>query len=201
MVADAVLPERADAVDRGSARKRLRQETAALHAALDRRIAPSELAGRPAYVEYLLGNLPCVAIETGLAEAGVDRFLPDWRQRQRSCSLLHDLTVLGERQPEQSAWAIDTDIGSILGWSYVLEGSRLGARLILQSVEKSQDPVVRSATRFLRHGEGENLWGSFQSALSQIDGDAVAIAQASAAANAAFRCFLRTFPTLSSVAG
>ncbi len=188
----SLLPS--DTAVKGAARKRLRAETQAAHSALDQILDLSALVSRPAYLAYLSGNLPCAAIEAGLADAGVRRFLPDWQQRQRRDSLQQDLDALGGQQITASPCAIESDIGTIMGWSYVLEGSRLGARLILQFVEKSVDPAVRSATHFLRHGEGENLWGSFQAALSQIDGDGVAITRACAAANAAFQCFLKTFP-------
>ena len=191
---DMVVPPHGfDAVVQGVARKQLRAETQTAHSALDQLISSSTLVSRPAYLGYLLGNSPCAAIEIELANAGVCRFVPDWQQRQRRDSLWRDLTALGVQQLQHPSCAIDSDIGSIMGWSYVLEGSRLGARLILQSVEKSDDPAVRSATRFLRHGEGKNLWGSFQTALSQIDGDVVAIGRACSAANAAFQCFAKTF--------
>jgi heme oxygenase len=84
---------------------------------------------------------------------------------------------------------IDADTGAILGWAYVLEGSRLGANLILKTVEAAKDPEMLTATRFLRHGRGENFWASFKAALSQIDHDEDAIARACAGACAAFKCF------------
>jgi heme oxygenase len=115
--------------------------------------------------------------------------LPDWDQRQRGSMLADDLAMLGVRSSPSPPYAIDPDIGTILGWCYVLEGSRLGARVILHVVEASQDPKVRTATRFLRHGNAKWLWGGFKAALSRIDGDAVAIARACAAANTAFECF------------
>jgi heme oxygenase len=200
MLSDLVDPVRCEADFRGTARHRLRVETHAAHAALDQRIAPATIGRRSMYAEYLLGFLPCISIELGLVEAGVSRFLPDWLQRQRCEALMHDLAALSVPQCQQPSSVVESDIGSIMGWSYVLEGSRLGARLILRSVEKSEDPIVRSATRFLRHGEGENLWASFQSALSQIDGDVLAISRACLAANAAFDCFLNAFSTSAPIA-
>ena len=184
-----------EATLRDSARHRLRVETHAAHATLDHRIAPAALQNRSAYAEYLKGVAPCIPIELGLVEAGVSRVVPDWAQRERRKSLLHDLAAMDVQLRQQPSCVIDSDIGSVLGWSYVLEGSRLGAHLILRSVANSDDAVVRSATRFLRHGEGNNLWGSFQTVLSQIDGNAVAIRRACLGANAAFAYFLNAFPT------
>ncbi len=78
----------------------------------------------------------------------------------------------------------------MLGWSYVLEGSRLGAALIKRTVETSPDPQVRAATRFLGHGEGRNFWSSFKATLALIDQDDDAIASACAAALQAFERFI-----------
>ncbi|SFK66634.1 heme oxygenase [Methylocapsa palsarum] len=143
-------------------------------------------------------NWPCAAIESALETAGVQRLLPDWDQRRRRFALARDMEDLdafaGLSAPVAPYLAaggqrIDAGAGAILGWAYVLEGSRLGAGLILKTMESAKDPEVRIATRFLRHGRDENFWGSFKAALSQIDNDESAIADACAAACAAFRCF------------
>jgi heme oxygenase (biliverdin-IX-beta and delta-forming) len=191
--------KRPGAVSPGHAHGRLRAETRALHAALEECLVVSALADRTMYVRYLLMNLPCGSIETGLVNAGVHRFLPDWDQRQRGAMLADDLAMLDVRSSPIPPYATDPDVGTILGWCYVLEGSRLGARVILQVVEASQDPKVRAATRFLSHGNGNDLWGSFKAALSRIDDDAAAIARACTAANTAFECF-RAFGYRSQVA-
>lgn len=195
MSIDLVTPTSIEVPLQGSARHRLRVETHAAHTALDQHIAPAALGQRSVYAAYLSGFAPCIPIELALVEAGVSRVVPNWQQRERRELLMQDLAALDIRPHLQTSCVIDSDIGSVLGWSYVLEGSRLGARLILRSVANSEDPVVRSATRFLRHGEGDNLWGSFQSALSQIDGDAIAIHRACLGANAAFAYFLNAFAT------
>jgi heme oxygenase len=85
---------------------------------------------------------------------------------------------------------IGADTGTLLGWAYVLEGSRLGARLIHQIVEASAGRDLQNATRFIRHGENGNYWKTFTAALSQIDQDDIAIASAGVAAQTAFECFL-----------
>ncbi len=173
----------------GHAHARLRAETCELHATLEKCLVISELADREMYVRYLLMNLPCGSIERGLVDAGVHRLLPDWDQRRRGSALADDLALLGVPSSPCVPHATDSDIGTILGWCYVLEGSRLGARAILQVVEESKDPQVGAATRFLRHGDGMGLWRSFKAALSRIDNDAVAIGRACTAAKTAFECF------------
>ena len=193
MPTGVVDPISIEATLRDSARHRLRLETHAAHAALDQRIVPATLGTRSVYSKYLSGVAPCIPIELALVEAGVRRVVPDWEQRERREPLMQDLAAMNVRPRQQPSCVIASDIGSVLGWSYVLEGSRLGARIILRSVANSDDPVVRSATRFLRHGEGSLLWSSFQSALAQIDGDDVAIQRACLGANAAFTYFLNAF--------
>jgi heme oxygenase len=140
-------------------------------------------------------NWPCTAIELALTEAGIDDLLPDWVARQRRFLLAEDLRQMGEALPPIAPLKIGSDIGTLLGWSYVLEGSRLGARLILESVATSEDRTVRSATGFLRHGENIDLWRSFKTALSRIDDDAVAIGKACTAGIAGFECFIEASKT------
>lgn len=145
---------------RGHAHGRLRAETRALHAALEQRLVMSALADREMYVRYLLMNLPCGSIELGLVHAGVHRLLPDWDQRQRGAALAEDLAMLGVHSNDYPSHATASDIGAMLGWC------------------------------FLRHGGDKDLWGSFKTALSRIDNDAIAIARACAAATTAFDCFM-----------
>lgn len=178
----------------GRAHARLRAETQSLHGALDARLAPSTLIEREGYIRYLLMNWPCASIELALSAAGVDQILPDWDRRQRRGVLGKDLNALGSSPAALPALAIDHDIGAILGWSYVLEGSRLGAAQILKMVEAAEEPQIRVATQFLRHGRDEDFWGSFKLALSQIDEDDSAIAKACAAASSAFGCFIEGAP-------
>ena len=49
----------------------------------------------------------------------------------------------------------------MFGALYVLEGSRLGAKLLVPDLLAGGSTRVRAATRYLRHGEGHRLWQSF----------------------------------------
>src|SRR5271154_3103463 len=141
---------------RGRAHECLRSQTRSLHEALD--ASMTELADREDYLRYLAINLPCAAIEEALEGAGVYRILPDWNYRRRRFDLTDDLFALGVALPPSRAFQIANDTATILGWSYVLEGSRLGASVILRKVEVNTSADIRAATRFLRHGLGENYW-------------------------------------------
>jgi heme oxygenase (biliverdin-IX-beta and delta-forming) len=168
----------------------LRGKTRRLHKLLDGCFNASTLGERPEYVRFLLTNWPIAWIEPALASAGIQRLLPDWQQRRRHLTLVADLKELGVCPGPPCNRVIDADTGTLLGWAYVLEGSRLGARLIHQIVEASGGPELLKATRFIQHGEKENYWKTFAGVLSQIDRDDSAIANAASAAQTAFERFL-----------
>jgi heme oxygenase (biliverdin-IX-beta and delta-forming) len=149
------------------------------------------LSSAAAYSEFLLANWPFASIEVALASAGIHRALPDWNKRRRREALADDLRQFGISPPRVSRLAIDSDHGTLLGWSYVLEASRLGAGVILRAIGGPGRPAA-PATDFLRHGEGEHFWRSFRVALSEIDQDPSAIAKACTGAGRAFQCFLAT---------
>jgi heme oxygenase (biliverdin-IX-beta and delta-forming) len=144
---------------------------------------------RDAYVRYLMMNRPFASIEPALEAARIHRFLPDWDMRRRRFLLASDMEALGIPQWETATVPISGDIGTLLGWSYVLEGSRLGAQYILKEIEATRAQELIDATRFLRHGAGTAMWTTFTGALSQIDSDPCAIGRACEAARAAFSCF------------
>jgi heme oxygenase len=174
---------------RGHAHEAIRRHTGHVHEALDARLVLSNLAGRAAYIDYLLINWAVVPIEQALERAGIGDVLPDWERRRRSSALVTDLEAFGVPLPSYRALTIGPDVGSMLGWSYVLEGSRLGARVILQIVMTSPEPGITRTTGFLRHGGGERFWESFKVELGKIDGDPTAIVKACNGATTAFQCF------------
>ena len=174
---------------RGNAHETLRRHTRHLHDALDARLVLSNLTSRTGYIDYLLINWACVPIEHALERAGIDQVLPDWERRRRRNALLTDLEALGVAPPSYAALAIDSDVGSLLGWSYVLEGSRLGASVVLQTVMASSELEIASTTGFLRHGDGERLWESFKVELEKINLHPLTITMACIGATAAFQRF------------
>jgi heme oxygenase len=174
----------------GRAHASLRANTRALHELLDGRLNASNLGKRSEYTRYLQINWPIATIEPALADAGIQLLLPDWHQRQRHLALAADLKELGVCGGPSWNCVIGADTGTLLGWAYVLEGSRLGARLIYQIVQAGAGRDLQKATRFIRHGENGNYWKTFTVALSQIDQDDNAIACAGLAAQTAFECFL-----------
>jgi heme oxygenase len=172
----------------GHARRSLQNATALLHETVERHFTPGSMT-RDAYIRYLTMNRPLASIEPALEAARIHRVLPDWNMRQRRFVLASDMDAMGIPFVETRAIAISDDIGTLLGWSYVLEGSRLGARFILRGIELTRDQKLIGATRFLRNGAGMDLWTTFTTALSRIDNDPSAIESAAEAAITAFSHF------------
>ncbi len=154
----------------GYARRSLQNATAILHQMVEQCFTPRRMT-RDAYIQYLMMNRPLASIEPALEAARIHRVLPDWDMRQRRFVLASDMDAMGIPFVETRALAISDDIGTLLGWSYVLEGSRLGARFILKGIEATRDRELIGATRFLCHGAGMDLWTTFTAALSRIDND------------------------------
>jgi heme oxygenase len=137
-----------------SVRERLRDATNASHAGVDACAGRMRVDTSHGYARFLSTQASVVfPLEDALERAGVMRVLPDWRERRRSEALSTDLGEIGANCIPMRAPVFESD-AALLGAAYVLEGSRLGARIILSRVSSS-------ATRYLRHGEGCRLWPTF----------------------------------------
>jgi hypothetical protein len=122
---------------------------------------------------------------SALIEAGVQRIFSDWTLRSRRRAILHDLACVGGvARPLAVPRPLDFD--GVLGTMYVLEGSRLGAQVLLQAVAGSSDAAVTAATAYLRHGAGRHLWQSF---LALLERHAEILRHETGAVNAARRAF------------
>jgi heme oxygenase (biliverdin-IX-beta and delta-forming) len=142
-------------------RSQLREGTAAAHARVDSMLAGIDLRDQRSYCRFLESQAEALLpFEATLADSGVQRLFPDWDQRFRSRALVEDIARLGgDVQPFTSLDRLDDN--AILGTMYVLEGSRLGARMLLEMVLQSPDVSVREATAYLSHGAGTRLWPDF----------------------------------------
>jgi heme oxygenase len=140
----------------------LRTATADLHAAVDARFSGEFASDKGAYGRFLTA-LGCVVppLEAAFEAAGVERLLQDWPHRRRAASLAADLTTLEIPIPIPHPVAPPRGEASLYGMLYVLEGSRLGGKLLLRRALANPDPRVRSATRYLAQGAGRDLWKPF----------------------------------------
>jgi heme oxygenase (biliverdin-IX-beta and delta-forming) len=142
-------------------RSQLRESTAAAHARVDSMLAGIDLRDQRSYCRFLESQAEAVLpLEATLADSGVQRLFPDWDRRFRSRVLVEDIARLGgDVQPFTNLDRLDDN--AILGTMYVLEGSRLGARMLLEMVLQSPNVSVREATAYLSHGGGTRLWPDF----------------------------------------
>ena len=170
-------------------RERLRDATADAHAALDRRLQSFDLTTRDGYRRFLGANAAALLpLERTLEANGVRELIPGWDARARSRAMYADLDLLGiAPQPVETA-AVLTH-ARMLGALYVLEGSRLGAKVLVRQVTRSTDPLVRAATAYLRHGEGERFWPGFLEILERERSSGGEEAEMIVGAKWAFGCF------------
>ena len=145
-------------------RHSLRTATAQAHERLDSSARRANLAEQLNYGWFLKAQSgPVRALEAALEQFGVARLLPDWSLRRRTAALEHDLEYL-HVHAEACPAACLTSPAQAFGTLYVLEGSRLGARILLQQILDTA-PALEPATRFLRHGSEHRLWPTFLRAL------------------------------------
>jgi heme oxygenase len=152
----------------GSLRDRLREATRQAHADLDRHFALLDLTSLPVYRRFLEASAAAlVPLEDALMRSDVQQVFPDWDLRSRGSAIRSDLASLGGvLRPLENPRRFD--LGGLLGTMYVLEGSRLGGKFLLNTVASSGDPRVAGTTKYLNHGAGRRFWPSFLSTLESV---------------------------------
>ena len=179
-------------------RHSLRGATDHLHRDLDRIAAAFNLGDATHYRRFLQANAATlIAIEQLIENAGVEQLLPDWAQRSRRGAILEDLHSLNAKVQPLALRRTSPTPAEVFGILYVLEGSRLGARVQLDQVLASDNEQVRSSSSYLRHGQpgpGQTggLWRSF---LEQLETNQAADDQTQTVSGAvyAFTMFIRSF--------
>jgi heme oxygenase (biliverdin-IX-beta and delta-forming) len=178
-----------------SVRSLLRSATADCHAEVDARFAPMVANGASRYAEFLSASAAALwPLERALNAADVTRILPDWEDRSRSAALDADLSELGIPCPAAAPVPRLDGEAFLFGVLYVLEGSRLGAKLLTRQILGSSNPHLHRATRYLQHGEGKPLWQTFLARLESSIAVRRSPERAVAGAVAAFACFAGRLP-------
>jgi len=145
----------------GSVRHLLRSATATDHAEVDSRFAVLIGRGVAGYAEFLQLSAAAIApLEEALRQANVERILPDWKNRSFGASLHADLADLGLSTPPAAPPPSLGGEAHQFGVLYVLEGSRLGAKVLIRLLA-SPGLQTLFPLRYLRHGEGLPLWPTF----------------------------------------
>jgi len=84
--------------------------------------------------------------------------VPDISRRWREEALAGDLRLLSREVPPGVGIAYAGDAASVAGALYVLEGSRLGSKVLLRHLETCLPGLP---SQFLSHGMDRPLWQSF----------------------------------------
>ena len=118
-----------------SARSALRSATARHHDEVDKLFSAADLTDRAGYGVFLTAQAEAhIGVEDALTRAGAASVVPDWAERCRAALLRADLAELGLPIPASTGGLRLDGEAPILGAAYVLEGSRLGGRLLQRSV-------------------------------------------------------------------
>jgi heme oxygenase (biliverdin-IX-beta and delta-forming) len=185
-----------------SLRDTIREATRRSHARLDAALSSVDLCRSDDYARFLRGQAEALLpLETALERHGIHDILPDWEQRRRTPAIEHDLSALDidiDPLPVPDLASRGRDCAAdLLGIAYVLEGSRMGARIILSRVAETPDGAIIGATAFLRHGFGKRFWPTFLATLEndpQARGQPVRVSAAAQMAFGMFECAL--IPTM-----
>lgn len=111
--------------------RRLREGTRGAHDAVDAVFGAFDLTDRASYAAFLAAHAAVLMpLEDALDRAGIGSLIDDWPARRRSAAMTTDLTALDQPMPPPRPVAIDDNDAARLGALYVLEGSRLGGRML-----------------------------------------------------------------------
>lgn len=136
-----------------AAHKLLREGTADCHSRVDAAFGRFDLASREGYSAFLTAQARAfIPIEASLDAAGAREIIGDWDARKRTAAIITDLECLKVHIPKPCSVPKVDDLAAIWGQVYVLEGSRLGGRMLKRAVS-SELP-----TAFLGHELPSGAW-------------------------------------------
>ena len=181
-----------------SRRMRLRGATDALHQSIDSRIRQTGfLTTQAGYVAYLRATLRArQAIEARLDASGAQAIYPPWPARKIAPALSLDISDLSGGSPEDVQCGPPPSpfsLGSIWGALYVLEGSAVGARLLLRQAAILGLTPQFGARHLACQATAPSAWKDFVAALDEVqltcDQDAACVD----GAITTFACFDRAY--------
>lgn len=156
----------------------LRTETNELHRDLDSLIGP--VVSRDDYARLLAGTYRHrAAVEAALRQTCVI-FSSRWRPKELVSLVGQDLAELGLGVPRPTALHISNDIASVLGASYVLEGSALGARVLIGDALRLGFDAERGAQFLSAQAASLDSWHDFLACLDCVGRDEWTVAAESA---------------------
>lgn len=161
----------------------LRASTRHAHERLDGLVGALDSEAR--YRRFLRGLYAYRApVEAFLRGAAWPACLGDWRPQEISGLLAQDLADLGEALPVGETVELSNDRETLIGLSYVLEGSALGARILIGHAAELGFDEHNGARHLKKQASDLTNWRSFIERLGELpdlDPERVALA-----ANASF---------------
>jgi len=139
-----------------SARQRLRGGTRDIHEAVEAAFARFDLSAVAGYRAFLSAQAGAfLPMEAAADRAGAGDLIPDWAARRRGDLLTRDLDDL---QATERGAALPVELSgapAVLGVVYVLEGSRLGGKLLRRRLP------IGAPSRFLGGPDDGARWPAF----------------------------------------
>ena len=167
----------------------LRRVTRPWHDDVESAFADFDLQTLDGVTGFLLRQASAVIpLERALERAEIADQLADWQARRRTPALAIDLSRLDLAVPAVPDLPDLRPPWESLGAAYVLEGSRLGGRILHRRVLASPDPRVRAIVEFLGH-QHERGWPRFLDRLNAAPPDAQVLAALRSGAEIAFSAF------------
>ena len=169
----------------------LRERTSEAHASLDELI--SSFSGRPGYERYLRGMYAFRApVEERLSRAEWPETFSGWRPHAVAGLVREDLDDLGlDRPSPETPSSPALTPADLLGISYVLEGSALGARILYQRAQAIGLGADHGARHLAVQSGGIQSWRDYVAILEaaepfDVEATTAAALAAFQAAEAAF---------------
>ncbi|MGN6374638.1 MAG: biliverdin-producing heme oxygenase [Sphingomonas sp.] len=117
------------------AHRALRDGTRDAHDRLDALFARFDLSSPAGYADFLAAHAEALLpIEAALDASPVALVTPDWPARRRGGLIAADLAALGRSVPPVAPQPPIADPVAIAGTLYVIEGSRLGGKVLARQV-------------------------------------------------------------------
>lgn len=183
----------------GDRRFALKQATDAAHRRVEGVVQAASMFGsRAGYLPYLMATYEVRAgFEALLDAAGAELVWPDWRGRRIAGLVAQDIADLGEIAPPLVATAenVSSDLssGELIGVLYVLEGSALGARVLVDLATEIGLSASFGARHLHAQAGDRAAWRSFLAMMSTA-----ADPPCHQTANQTFEAFARAYERASS---
>lgn len=135
--------------------------------------AASMFASREGYHRYLAATFKMRAeFERLLDVAGAAQIWPEWPRRRIAALVAHDITDLGKIAPQTRElpenFTCRLDAGELVAILYVLEGSALGARVLVKLASEIGLSAGYGARHLFTQAGDRDAWRSFTAMMSEL---------------------------------